>query len=179
MAAENGSKPLGWRFSDGSRVFRLYPERRQLLLGETRVMLGQRAFAFLTLLVENAGRIVGRDEIMAAVWQSVISDTAISTQASVVRNLIGKEGCIVSVNNQGYVFTLEVAPFEQEYGPPPQLTRLVLQAGPSVGREAELNELAALCARHRLVTVVGPGGVGKTWLAANLGLRLGIIYLTP
>jgi DNA-binding winged helix-turn-helix (wHTH) protein len=91
MAAENGSKPLGWRFSDGNRVFRLYPERRQLLLGETPVTLGQRAFGLLALLIENAGRVVGRDEIMAAVWHSVVSDAAISTQASLVRNLIGKD----------------------------------------------------------------------------------------
>lgn len=34
-----------------------------------------------------------------------------------------------------------------------------------VGRRAELAELATLVARHRLVTVAGPGGAGKTRLA--------------
>ena len=31
-----------------------------------------------------------------------------------------------------------------------------------VGRQDELAEIGALLAQHRLVTIVGPGGVGKT-----------------
>jgi ABC-type taurine transport system ATPase subunit len=34
-----------------------------------------------------------------------------------------------------------------------------------VGRAGEFGDLAALLARERLVTVVGPGGCGKTRLA--------------
>ena len=37
-----------------------------------------------------------------------------------------------------------------------------------VGREVELDELAALVRQHRLVTVTGPGGVGKTQLALHI-----------
>ena len=40
---------------------------------------------------------------------------------------------------------------------------------PLVGREVELRELAALVEDHRLVTLVGPGGVGKTRLAIEVG----------
>jgi predicted ATPase len=55
-------------------------------------------------------------------------------------------------------------------------------AGPSVlplaltrfvGREVELDELAVLARQHRLVTVTGPGGVGKTQIALHLGTALG------
>ena len=44
---------------------------------------------------------------------------------------------------------------------------------PLVGREAELNQLAAWLARPgcRLITLVGPGGIGKTRLALELALR--------
>ena len=38
-----------------------------------------------------------------------------------------------------------------------------------VGREAQRRELAKLLAEHRLVTVLGPGGVGKTRLAIAVG----------
>ncbi|MGA7247491.1 MAG: helix-turn-helix domain-containing protein, partial [Candidatus Cybelea sp.] len=41
-----------------------------------------------------------------------------------------------------------------------------------VGREAELVELAALVRQHRLVTVTGPGGVGKTQMALHVGTTL-------
>lgn len=41
-----------------------------------------------------------------------------------------------------------------------------------VGREVELADLAALVREHRLVTVTGPGGIGKTQLALHVGMRL-------
>lgn len=41
-----------------------------------------------------------------------------------------------------------------------------------VGREIELEEIAALVREHRLVTVTGPGGIGKTQLAVHVGMRL-------
>ena len=47
---------------------------------------------------------------------------------------------------------------------------------PFVGRRAELAELTALVARHRLVTVAGPGGAGKTRLALAAGRDLLMAY---
>ncbi len=41
-----------------------------------------------------------------------------------------------------------------------------------VGRDSELAELARLLDDHRLVTVAGPGGVGKTRLVIELGLQV-------
>ncbi len=42
-----------------------------------------------------------------------------------------------------------------------------------LGRDRELAELADLVRRHRVVTVTGPGGVGKTRLVTELGHQLG------
>jgi predicted ATPase/DNA-binding SARP family transcriptional activator len=42
-----------------------------------------------------------------------------------------------------------------------------------VGREPELERLGSLMARARLVTLIGPGGVGKTRLAIEAARRLG------
>ncbi|MEV3983116.1 BTAD domain-containing putative transcriptional regulator [Nonomuraea sp. NPDC049758] len=48
---------------------------------------------------------------------------------------------------------------------PGPLTNLPAPLTPLVGRDAELAEVAALLADSRLVTLTGPGGVGKTRLA--------------
>ncbi|MEP6658849.1 MAG: BTAD domain-containing putative transcriptional regulator [Acidimicrobiales bacterium] len=48
---------------------------------------------------------------------------------------------------------------------------------PLVGRDAELRELTWLAAEHRFVTLVGPGGVGKTRLALEVA-RAGSAELT-
>ncbi|MET9633731.1 BTAD domain-containing putative transcriptional regulator [Lentzea sp. NPDC006480] len=44
--------------------------------------------------------------------------------------------------------------------------------GKLTGRDTELTDLRRLLAEHRLVTVTGPGGVGKTRTARELGHRL-------
>ena len=44
---------------------------------------------------------------------------------------------------------------------------------PLIGRDAEMSELTALAGRHRLLTLVGPGGVGKTRLALELAQTTG------
>jgi len=49
---------------------------------------------------------------------------------------------------------------------------LVPRAGRLVGRDLELGRLAATVERARLVTVVGPGGVGKTSLVTQLGTEM-------
>jgi class 3 adenylate cyclase len=51
-------------------------------------------------------------------------------------------------------------------------TNLPDQLSSFVGRERELRELRALLARSRVVTLTGPGGVGKTRLALRLGAEL-------
>lgn len=50
--------------------------------------------------------------------------------------------------------------------------RLPLPLTRFVGREQELTEIAGLLASHRLVTLMGPGGMGKTRLAIQLARRL-------
>jgi class 3 adenylate cyclase len=47
-------------------------------------------------------------------------------------------------------------------------TNLPVQATPLIGRQRELAEVSHLLQRHRLVTLVGPGGTGKTRLALHV-----------
>jgi predicted ATPase/class 3 adenylate cyclase len=59
---------------------------------------------------------------------------------------------------------------EREFPPPRSLdsTNLPFQPTPLIGRERELRDAGALLRTHRLVTLTGPGGSGKTRLALQL-----------
>lgn len=50
-------------------------------------------------------------------------------------------------------------------------------AAPLVGRAADLAELAGLARGHRVITITGPGGVGKTRILAELGRLLAPEFL--
>jgi predicted ATPase/DNA-binding winged helix-turn-helix (wHTH) protein len=169
-------QPIGWRFTDGTRDFRLFPAQRQFLNGDNEVELNTRAFDLLVLLVRNAGRVVSRDEIIASVWRNYrVSDSTVSSHITFIRQAVGAE-FVSTINAQGYQFTHQVESIEtpplalRPVGPPPGLPH---PAGHGVGRTAEMAELVELSAHHRVVTIVGPGGVGKTWLAVALGWHLG------
>ena len=69
---------------------------------------------------------------------------------------------------------------------PAAASTLPIQANPFVGRQAELARIAQLLARpvSRLITLVGPGGIGKTRLAMeaarqHLGLFPDGVYFVP
>jgi predicted ATPase/DNA-binding SARP family transcriptional activator len=51
-------------------------------------------------------------------------------------------------------------------------SRLPVPVTSLVGREALVEEVVAMAEVHRLVTLIGPGGVGKTRLLGEIGLRL-------
>jgi DNA-binding winged helix-turn-helix (wHTH) protein len=51
--------------------FRLTPVRRLLFEDERPVRLGSRAFDLLAALVERAGELVGKEELIARVWPNV------------------------------------------------------------------------------------------------------------
>src|SRR5262249_10487093 len=83
--------------------------------GELRqVSLGSRALAVLAVLVERAGDVVSKDEIMRAVWPgTTVEDANLTMQISSLRRALdaGRAGssCILTVPGRGYRFIPEVA----------------------------------------------------------------------
>lgn len=157
--------------------YRLLPSTRQLLRGDAPVRLGGRAFDLLVSLVERRDRTVGKNELMDLVWPTVVvEENNLQVHIVALRKLLGHPS-IATVPGRGYRFTLPVtAQGGHEVSPHvTSLTSVGLQSTrrtnlpPSIpalfGRDEDLRSLLALVRPHRLVTVVGMAGIGKTRLA--------------
>lgn len=173
--------------------FQLDPDAFELRRAGELVPTEPQVFEVLELLVRHAGRVVSKDEIIAAVWPSgFISDAALNSRIMAARKAVGDSGerqrLIRTIRGRGYRFIGDVAlaPVPVSSGaagpgsppdPPGQPAdphALETPATSFIGRRAELQRLEELLRRPacRLVTIVGPGGVGKTRLASHLARRL-------
>jgi predicted ATPase/DNA-binding winged helix-turn-helix (wHTH) protein len=143
-------------------------ERKLLLKGKT-VPLGARAFDLLAVLIERRDRVVTKDELLDAVWPGlVVEENNLAVHVSALRKALGNDA-IATIPGRGYRLVLaEEAPFAQQIkamptpaARPPRPRR----ATRMLGREEERRSLLALLHDHALVSVLGPGGVGKTTMA--------------
>lgn len=157
--------------------FRLLTRQRELRVGDAPVPLGSRAFDVLLILVEAAGELVTKEDLLARVWPgAVVEESNIQVQVSALRKALGKErNLILTVPLRGYRFTGEVraldadgrpiAPASPEPAVPPAApTNLPAPVSDFIGRETELREVRELLRHNRLLTLVGTGGIGKTRL---------------
>ncbi|WP_206245023.1 winged helix-turn-helix domain-containing protein [Novosphingobium terrae] len=165
--------PQGPEFTFGD--FTLDLERKMLWQGHAHVPVGHRAFAILALLVENPGRLVTKSELFERAWPGISVDAAnLRVQIGNIRRLLGPSGKdIVTEQSLGYSFQGDVrlAPLSR----PAQITeRFYAPANLTspIGRERDISALEQGLASHRLVSIVGPGGIGKTTLALEVARRV-------
>src|SRR3954451_5839643 len=95
---------------------------RGALLAEdgSELPLRPKSSALLRLLVENAGRLLDRDAIMAAVWPDVfVTDDSITQCVRDIRRALGDEAgrLLRTVPRRGYVFEAEVSRADPEGKP--------------------------------------------------------------
>src|SRR5262245_37484019 len=93
--------------------FRLEVKERALLRNGVALPLTPKAFDTLLLLVENAGSLVERDEMMRAIWpDSFVEDVGLARNISVLRKALGQDDggqqFIETVPKRGYRFTASV-----------------------------------------------------------------------
>jgi predicted ATPase/DNA-binding winged helix-turn-helix (wHTH) protein len=162
--------------------FRLLGGQRLLLEGDNAVRLGSRAFDILAVLVEHAGKVVGKEELIARAWpHTFVEEANLKIQVSALRRALGDgqndHRYIVTVPGRGYNF---VAPIRLEKSFQPVSSPTIAAAGAHnlpfavtrmIGRENAVAALLSRLSRDRLVTIVGPGGVGKTTVALAVAER--------
>jgi len=147
------------------------------------VRLGGRAFDILTALVERAGEVVGKDELIARVWPATFVDEAnLKIQVSALRRALGDgqgdNRYITTVVGRGYNFVAPIRKEEPSRASPLPTTapaaphNLPFATTRMIGRDETVTALVARLSHQRLVTIVGPGGIGKTTVALAVAERM-------
>jgi predicted ATPase/DNA-binding winged helix-turn-helix (wHTH) protein len=179
VAAFAGSS-AEYSFSFGR--FRLLPGEQILLEDEKPVRLGSRALDILTMLVEHAGELVSRDELTARVWpDTFVEESSLRVHIAGLRRALGDGHAgnryVANIPGRGYRFVAPVA-VSEETGPaapkPPTAApthNLPASLIRMIGRDAVANTLSAELPRRRFITIVGPGGIGKTTVALAVANR--------
>jgi predicted ATPase/DNA-binding winged helix-turn-helix (wHTH) protein len=176
-------QPQAWQFGP----FSLLPAQRLLLDGEAPVRVGGRALDILIALVERAGQVIDRDELIASVWTKVIVyEGSLRVHIAALRQALGDDGegrrYIVNIPGRGYSFVGDAKPrapsstarTDRVVGlKPRRLPPLLVSV---IGRDDAIDEVVANVAEQRLVTVVGTGGIGKTTVALAAANQLAARY---
>lgn len=142
-----------------------------------RVPLAPLEVSLLRYLADRAGEVVSRDDLQVDVWG--ISRTAQTRSIDVAVSRLRKKLEADPVNPK-YLVTLHGSGYRLESVRAAEpAARLPAEVDTFVGRDRELATLREVVARHRVVTVLGPPGVGKTRLALQLARSLPDVSWCP
>jgi predicted ATPase/DNA-binding winged helix-turn-helix (wHTH) protein len=155
-------------------AFQLSRAKRILVADGEHVQLGGRALEILLVLVERAGDVVTKKELMEAAWPHIFVDESnLRVTVASLRKALGdrQDGAryIVNIAGHGYSFAMPVSRSggSTDFAQSDERRRrtVALAKGRIVGRDSVVETLTDLLASRRLVTVLGPGGVGKSTVA--------------
>lgn len=167
--------------------FRLFPVQRKLLENDSVVRLGGRAFDMLVYLIERAGSVVGKNELTSRVWPHVIvGEGSLRFHLVGLRRALGDghgdRRYIVNVPGRGYSFVAPVLSSATESIPQKGAAADLARRNPlppvrrMVGRDGFVQKVVADLPEHRFVTIVGPGGIGKTTVEIAVAASLASAY---
>jgi predicted ATPase/DNA-binding winged helix-turn-helix (wHTH) protein len=168
--------------------FEFAPGLRRLERGGAIIELSSRAVDILAILTERPGEVISKRELLARAWpDAMVVDAALRFHIVSLRRALGDQAgsgrFITTVPGRGYCFVGELAASAGEAfggaassrtGPRP----LPARPTKAVGRDGIVEELTRQLEQERFVTVVGPGGIGKTivalltahhWVGAHCG----------
>jgi predicted ATPase/DNA-binding winged helix-turn-helix (wHTH) protein len=169
--------------------FRVVPAQRVLTRDGVAVRIGGRAFDLLLALVSRAGEVLSKDELLAVVWRDlVVDESGLRVQMAALRKALGEPRggarYIATVPQRGYTMAVPVqrarmaaaqpvvAPASAPTGPstlPTVVTRLI-------GRDDAIAAVIDTLPTRRFVSLVGPGGMGKTTTALAAAAQLAPRY---
>ena len=153
--------------------YRLLPAHRLLLQGEQPVAVGSRAIDLLLTLIERPGEIISKETLISRAWPKIFVEEAnLRVQVSALRRALGDgqggRRYILASPGRGYSFVGRVTVSQSAAHPEQDGSNLgrvdTLPANPGrlIGRAGPIHTIATQVRNRVLVTVTGPGGIGKT-----------------
>jgi DNA-binding winged helix-turn-helix (wHTH) protein len=163
--------------------FELSIGNRLLTNGTKVVPLGARAMDILIVLVEQANTIVSRRTLIEQVWpKRGADDVSLRVHISALRKALAQNDptrrYVTNVPGRGYSFIVPITSrsegtseidFSSRSRLPARLTRMV-------GRKHAIATIQAKLAAEKFVTIVGPGGIGKTTVAVAVAHEMRSIF---
>jgi predicted ATPase/DNA-binding winged helix-turn-helix (wHTH) protein len=160
--------------------FKLSSGERILQRDGVVLPLGSRALDILVYLAERPGEVVAKKELIDHVWPDVVvEEGSLRVHIAAIRKALGdgKLGnrYIANIQGRGYSFIADVVGHvEPKTNNPDRRSESVLPARPRrmVGRDLILSDVQESLRKQRFVTLLGPGGIGKTTIAVAAGHAL-------
>jgi predicted ATPase/DNA-binding winged helix-turn-helix (wHTH) protein len=155
-------------------------ERRELRAHGRAVPIGSRAFEIIEQLVRRAGQFVSKDELVAHVWRgAIVEENTLRVHIHAIRKALGPDRTLLtSAAGRGYRLVGRWTAKPGDDAPSDRAVsatrseaiggNLPAATSPMIGRGPTLQQLRDLVSAFRVVTLAGPGGIGKTTLALEL-----------
>ena len=162
------------RFQFGG--FQLDDQRFTLSGPAGPVHVEPQVFELLHYLIVHHDRVVTKEELLDAIWgDRFVSESALTSRVKSARRAVGDDGqtqqVIKTVHARGYQFVAAVrADAGRVRQAPPRLRNR------PIGRDGDIGSVVALVRDAPLVTIAGPGGMGKTTVALAVADRLEADY---
>jgi predicted ATPase/DNA-binding winged helix-turn-helix (wHTH) protein len=157
--------------------------RREMRLNGIPTDVGSRAFEIVETLVQSAGELIDKYDLMNRIWPgAAVEENTLQAQISAIRKALGPDrGLLKTIAGRGYRllgdWVIQQEDFAAAGMPTAEPARSHvsnLTAAPSalIGRKTAEAQLLELLSTYRMVTMTGPGGIGKTVLAQAVARNL-------
>jgi DNA-binding winged helix-turn-helix (wHTH) protein len=158
--------------------FQVLPEQRQLLKDGQPVRIGSRTFDLLVALASHPGEIQSQRALLDQVWPGAeVEETSLRVHVANLRALLHQSDpgvrYVINVPARGYCFVGQVDTAVARESRSKVGVKLPAHLTPLIGRASDLARMKDALVTHRLVTIVGAGGVGKSKLAMEMAAGAG------